>query len=134
MNLKHKKELQVPFHSLVHYTALPGSLIRDHKAGYLSPDGEFLPCGIYNHVYILEHFFSCVIQDFTDACIKENITLDKYVSPYELFFMVEMEFVKVSAIPNTSVTAINSDDLRYIWNYQWIYPLTDKQIRFLFPN
>ena len=53
MDLKHKKELQVPFHSLVHYAALPGSLITDHKAGYLSPDGEFLPCGIYNHVHIL---------------------------------------------------------------------------------
>lgn len=74
-----------------------------------------------------------MIQDFIDACIKENITLDKYVSPYELYFMVEMGFVKISAVPNASVTTINSDDLRYIWNYQWIYPLTNKQTAFLFP-
>lgn len=134
MDLKHKKELQVPFHSLVHYTALPGSLITDHRAGYLSPEGEFLSCGIYNHIHTLEHFFSCVIPDFKDECRKQNIELDRHVSPYELYFMVEMGFIKISAIPDTSVTAINSDDLRYIWNYQWIYPLTDKQTEFLFPN
>ena len=74
-----------------------------------------------------------MLPEFTDACQEANITLDKYVSPYELYFMVELGFVKITAILNTSVTVINSDDLRYIWNYQWIYPLTDKQTAFLFP-
>ena len=134
MELKHKEELKVPFHSLVHYTGLPGRLITDRKAGYLSPDGEFLSCGIYGHVHILKHFFSCVIPEFIEACQRENITLDKYVSPYELYFMVELGFVKISAIPDTSVSAINEEDLRYIWNYQWIYPLTKQQTDFLFPR
>lgn len=133
MELKHKEELLVPFHSLVHYTRLPGRLITDHKPGYLSPDGEFLPCGLYNHARILEHFFSCMLPDFTDACQNSGITLDKYASPYELYFMVEMGFVKISAIPDTSVSAINESELRYIWNYQWIYPLTKQQTEFLFP-
>lgn len=134
MELKHKAELNVPFYSLIHYTGLPGRLITDHRAGYLSPDGEFLPCGIYTHVHTLQHFFSCMLPEFTDACQKENITLDKYASPYELYFMVEMAFVKISAIPDTSISAINSEELRYIWNYQWIYPLTKQQTAFLFPH
>ena len=74
-----------------------------------------------------------MLPEFTDACQEANITLDKYTSPYELYFMVEMGFIKISAIPDTSVSVINSEEQRYIWIYQWIYPLTEKQIDFLFP-
>ena len=133
MELKHKKELQLPFYSLVHIAGLPGSSINSHKAGYLSPDGEFFPCSIYTHVKTLEHHFQTLMPDFFKACQDNNIQLDVYTSPFEQLFMTELGYIKISAIVDTSLAVLNSDELHYIWNYQWIYPLTEKQIEFLFP-
>ena len=133
MDIKHKKELDSPFYPQLNIAPLHGHKQTSYKSGYLSPDGEFIYCCPFNHAATLKHFFRKFMPEFLEACKANNITLDKYTNPYELYFMVELGFVKISAIADTSEAALTDDDVRYKWFYQWIYPLTKKQIEFLFP-
>ena len=73
------------------------------------------------------------MPEFLEACKANNITLDKYTDPYELYFMVELGFVKIFSLVDTYEAAISDNNMKYIWFYQWIYPLSKKQIEFLFP-
>ena len=133
MTIQHKEELNRSFYPQLHIAPLYGHKQTSYKSGYLSPDGEFIPCCSFNHASTLKHFFWKFMPDFLEACKANNITLDKYTDPYELYFMVELGFVKISAIVDTSEATISDDDMKYLWFYQWIYPLTKKQIEFLFP-
>ena len=133
MDIKHKRELDSPFYPQLHITPLHGHSRTSYKSGYLSPDGEFIHCCPYNHGSTLKHFFRKIMPEFLEACKANNITLDKYTDPYELYFMVELGFVKISAIVDTSEATISNDVMKYLWFYQWLYPLTEKQQEFLFP-
>lgn len=117
MIIQHKEELNRSFYSQLHIAPLHGHEQKSYKSGYLSPDGEFIPCCSFNHASTLKHFFWKFMPDFLEACKANNITLDKYTNPYELYFMVELGFVKISAIVDTSEATISDDDIKYLWFY-----------------
>lgn len=126
---------------MVHEIDLKGSSYYSHHCGYLTPSGTLLKCEPYHHIDLLTSLcryggtYYDMYESFKDVMDENNIDFKlSILNIYELFFMVELEWVKIEAYIKPGQTAMLPEEFEYYWKAVRIYPLTPEQQDFLFPK
>ena len=137
--LQHEKMLRELTYDDVHEVKLRGHGYTSHKCGYVTPKGRVLECEPYHHIDLLTSLtrreFKDWWEDFRELTDDiDHVWWSDVVSLYEMFFMVELGWVKIEASIQSGQGEKTMEEFKYDWQAEWIYPLTPEQIAVIYPK
>ena len=135
--LQHEKMLRELTYDDVHEVDLKGHDYTSHTCGYVTPDGTMLKCEPYHHIDLLSSLVNRTYKDwwhdFMELCDDiDHVHYSSVVSLYEMYFIVELGWVKIEAYIQPGQGSMLMEEFKYDWKAEWIYTLTPAQIDIIY--
>lgn len=138
---EHRDLLEHMRYDDLHITELDGHAYNAHRCGYVTPKGTFFDCEPYHHIDMLRDFVEGSYKELFDAFMERYMKLEHRAdinhSIYDMFFMVEMEWVKIAAYlaHNTENSIAGpAENKTYDWKVERFFDLTPEQTAVIYPT